>query len=194
MEQYDIDHKIIFAIGQGSHNFEKIWNYVGKSQNKNDKIGSRTTLSKHLTRLVNAGYLRKDGKNIHTRYHLERETNEEFVSSNELDKIFNEEISSLIKTSKKLSDEQLLKEFIQSTRELLIVSAKYNFQKLNLLYSYKNEGHDHVQPHIVLIDKRLELINKTIMARTDILKKREGKLNSIFFESIQNNLDYLNRK
>ena len=56
MKQYDYDFRIIYAVGQGHHQFNEIY------RKAMPKGKSYTTFAKHLTQLVKAGYIRKDSE------------------------------------------------------------------------------------------------------------------------------------
>ena len=181
MEQYDYDSKIILAITDGKHQFNEIYNKAMRGK-------SYTTFTKHLTQLVEAGYIRKDGTN-HKRplYYLENYATTDFVHDDELTDSLNEEISQIKKKSKKWSNEKILNEFLKDIQKLSLALIKFNYQNLMCKQSKDN----YVKTFIGLNEKRMELINKQITAMNNIVQEKDPKLYSTFIELVQINLDKL---
>ncbi|MBL7014802.1 MAG: hypothetical protein ISR79_00380 [Nitrosopumilus sp.] len=181
MSNYDLDFEINYAIKNGHHQFNEIWR-------KSNFKGSKLTFSNHLSQLVKAGFIRKDfdekGK---PRYYSGNSTIL-YESDKGLIGMLNKKISTINKNSKKVPDKELLKEFVDDTQDLLIVLSQIHFGQLGILNSYKESKNEFAKPDIAINEKKIELINKLISMRINILEKRDPELFATFFQLIQNNL------
>ena len=187
MSLYDIDFEIVYTIKNGHHNFNEIWSKI-------KEIGSKQTFSKHLTQLVEAGFILKKIEQGKPRYHLGNDTTPFDTDKGLINKL-NNEITTITEKSKKIPDKKLLNEFVQDTQDLLIVLSQLNFTRLTILDSYKKDKQQHIKPFIGLNEKKIELINKLITTRINILNERDPELFITFFALIQNNLNnFLSKK
>ena len=76
---------------------------------------------------------------------------------------------------------------MQETKKLTVALAKLSYQKLMLEQNKDNSS----KPIIGMIEKRIEMVNKGILARSEFLRKKDPKLHSMYFELVQSNLDNL---
>ena len=184
--QYDIDFEIIYSIKKGCDSFDKIWMDVN-GKDKRKKIGSRSTLSIHLTNLVEDMRIIKKQEQGKIKYSLGMD-----VSLYEQDKgligKLNQKITTIEKNSKKLSNKELLKQFIYDTQDLLIVSSQIQLGLLSVTNMYKKENQGFMKPEIGIMEKKMDLINKLITIRIQILKERDFNLYVTFLKIIENNL------
>jgi len=178
MSQYDIDFEILYSVKSGHRTFDKIWFDVNGT-GKRKKIGSRSTLSRHLSQLVEEGVLFKDEK---SHYELGGDTSV-FDSVNDTVKELHQEINTIKEKNKKTPDKKLLKNFIKDTEEDTQELSNLRFS--NLIYQSvleENIDDDYVKPYVGLNNKLIELIEKLIKTRMDILQERDQELYEMFFQ------------
>lgn len=152
------------------------------------KIKCRNTLSKHLSQLVKSRFVKRTEKIKHRpKYDLA-------VGSHWLDSdkglmgILNKKISTINEKSKKIKDKELLKEFVDDTQDLLIILSQLHFSRLVISDTCKKDIENNKPiPELGLNEKQMELINKLISMRINILEKRDEDLSISFVNLIMNN-------
>jgi len=176
MSKYDIDFEIIYVIKNGNHRFGKIWTEIKKS-----KIGAKQTFSNHLAQLVKDEVIAKRIENKIPQYFLNEI--EHYDKAEQMREQIQNKISLIIKNNKKYSNKKLLKIFVKETKMDLTFYSVFHFT--TLMPSYQTDK--------VIDAKKLELLDKVIKTRIDILQKRDPKLVIMFNDLIKNQLlsDYL---
>lgn len=171
MRKYDIDFEIIYTIKNGNHRFSEIWTKIKKS-----KIGAKQTFSDHLSKLVEDEVIVKRIENKKPQYFL-NET-EHYDKVELMNEHIEDAINRMKKRNKKFSDKKLLEIFIKETIMDLKFYSTWKFS--TLMPSFQSEIH--------IDSKKLELLEKVIKTRIDLLQKRDPKLVIMFNDLITNQL------
>jgi len=179
MGSQNLDFEIVYAIKSGHHSFSKIWDNVKPCS------GSKKTFSEHLPQLVKSSVLKKVIENKKSQYYLNDYV--EFEKSKDNFIQAKKEIENIKKMGKKLSDKKLLQIFMNDTIANLIMRSSFHF---GLLMSH-NKTLENLNKNKILKNlnkNRLEILDKLIETRIDILLKRDEDLLIVFFDLVDDNL------
>ena len=187
MDSFDIDLEILYSIKRGENNFEKIWNNVNGTKG-NKILGSRTTLSKYLSQLVEGQIIYKNNEDGNPYYEL-GELSPVLESGNDIVNRIKDEISTIVKKSIKIRGKRLLQTFVTDTKDNLAYQSSLRFENLMFqsLFYVKNENQ--YIPLITMNERQIEMIDKLIKKRIEILLKKDDELYEMFCHLISYNLE-----
>jgi hypothetical protein len=173
MGSKNLDFEIVYSVQKGNNSFSDIWYSIPKGN------GSKITFSKRLPQLVKSKVLIKKIMKKKTQYFVNRDLNfteikESFIKAEN-------EIQNIKKKGKTLSEKKLLETFVRDTIANMILIASFRFDMLM----------PHYETHGNLNEQRIQMLEKLVKTRIDILTKRsksDEELLISFYDLVDDNL------